>query len=333
MRPLTNRRPKPLVPVLDRPLIEHIIEGACDVGVTELLVIIGYRGDMLRQVLGGGERFGLRLDYAVQEQQLGTGDAVLLAEEFLRGEPFFLSWGDIIVSRSNYARIGHVWREERPDLVLSLNWVKDPWEGAAVYLDGTRVVRIVEKPPRGSSRTNYNNAGIFILPSQILEAAKEVPLSARGERELPDAIQLMLSRGAFVRGVPIEGCWSDVARPAEVIRLNTTLLESPDYPTHSIVAPSAQCARDVTTCLPYLLGAEVRIGPGVRLGPSAFILAHAQIGAGSLVSHSLILQGARVGEGTELVWTVVEEGAVVPPGTRTLGTSDDPVIIGASEEG
>ena len=89
MRPLTYRRPKPLVPVLDRPMIEHIIVGAADAGVTELLVVVGYRAEMIREALGTGERFGLRMQKAVQEKPAGTGDAVLVAEEFIAGEPFF----------------------------------------------------------------------------------------------------------------------------------------------------------------------------------------------------------------------------------------------------
>jgi len=332
MRPLTHRRPKPLVPVLDRPMVEHIIVGAADAGVTELLIVIGYRGEMVQEVIGHGERFGLRIEYAVQEKPAGTGDATLMAEAFIGGEPFFLSWGDIIVSRRNYARIGRIWRDENPDLLLSLNWVEDPWEGAAVYVEENRVVRIIEKPPKGASTTNYNNAGIFVLPGEVLQAAKETDLSARGERELPDAIQLMLSRGAFVRGAPIEGCWSDVARPAEVIRLNGALLAEPEYPRHAIEAPSAACGADTSCHPPHILGEGVRIGSGSTIGPSAFVLRGAHVGAQCSLTHTLVLPNATVGDGCELEWTVVEEGADVPPGTRAVGTPDAPEFLGAEPE-
>jgi len=313
-------------------MIEHIIVGAADAGVTELLIVIGYRGEMVREALGTGERFGLRIEYAVQEKPAGTGDATLMAEEFIAGEPFFLSWGDIIVSRRNYARIGRVWREEKPDLLLSLNWVEDPWEGAAVYVEGNRVVRIIEKPPKGTSTTNYNNAGIFVLPSEILEATKEISLSARGERELPDAIQLMLSRGFFVRGVPIEGCWSDVARPAEVIRLNGALLAEPEYPEHSIEAPSADCRAGASRVAPYILGQQVSVGEGCVIGPSAFALDGARIGARCSVKHSLLFPNAAIGDACELEWAVVEEGAQVPPGTRAIGTPEAPQFLGVGAE-
>jgi NDP-sugar pyrophosphorylase family protein len=167
MRPLTCRRPKPLVPVLDRPMIEHIVLGAVDVGVTELLIVVGYRGEMVEATLGHGERFGIPIRYEAQETQAGTGDAALIAEEFAGGEPFFLSWGDIVVSRRNYARLRQAWEEALPDLLLTVNEVPDPYEGAAVYVEDGRVTRIIEKPPKGTSTTNYNNSGIFILPPEI----------------------------------------------------------------------------------------------------------------------------------------------------------------------
>ena len=208
MRPLTYRRPKPLVPVLDRPMIEHIIDGAADAGVTELLVIIGYRADMIKETLGDGERFGLRIEYELQEKPAGTGDATLLAEDFIAGEPFFLSWGDIIVSRRNYARIGEIWRDEKPEMLLTLNVVDDPYEGAAVYVEDNRVVKIIEKPPKGTSTTNYNNAGIFIMPPEILPATKETGLSERGERAHPwrPDRRVLVRRRAAGGGHPEQQC-------------------------------------------------------------------------------------------------------------------------------
>ncbi|HJN18675.1 MAG TPA: sugar phosphate nucleotidyltransferase [Armatimonadota bacterium] len=331
MRPLTYRRPKPLVPVLDRPMIEHIIDGAADAGVTELLVIIGYRADMIKETLGDGERFGLRIEYELQEKPAGTGDATLLAEDFIAGEPFFLSWGDIIVSRRNYARIGEIWRDEKPEMLLTLNVVDDPYEGAAVYVEDNRVVKIIEKPPKGTSTTNYNNAGIFIMPPEILPATKETGLSERGERELPEAIQLLLTRGARIRGVPIEGCWSDVARPAEVIQNNNALLTEGEIDGGAIHAATAITSEGVATHAPYILADGAAAEEGVIIGPGAHVLQGAKVGAGARIEHSLILAGATVGEGSVLEWAVVEEGHAVPEGTFAVGTPDNPAYLGCDE--
>ena len=135
---------KVLHPLLDRPMLEHIVVGAIDAGVSELMIIVGYRGEMIRETLGTGERFGVPIHYTVQEKQAGTGDAAFLAQEFIAGEPFFLSWGDIVVSRRNYARLREAWDRERPELLLTVNVVPDPYEGAAVYVENGRVGQIIE---------------------------------------------------------------------------------------------------------------------------------------------------------------------------------------------
>ena len=332
MRPLTYRRPKPLVPVLDRPMIEHIVAGAADAGVTELLVVVGYRADMIQEALGDGSRFGLQIFYELQEKPAGTGDATLLAEGFVEGQAFFLSWGDIIISPVNYANVGRVWRENEQDLLLTLNYVEDPYEGAAVYVEEGRVTKIIEKPPKGTSTTNYNNAGVFVMPAEILEATKEIEVSARGERELPDAIQLVLSRGAFVRGVPIEGCWSDVARPAEVIRHNGALLGDREYTDGAIQAESACIGDGAELTAPYIVAEGASVGNGCRVGPGAYALEGAVLGEGCSVSNSLLLARAGLGEGCRLEWAVVEEDHAVPAGTQAIGTAEEPVFLGSDEE-
>lgn len=327
MRPLTLRRPKPLVPVLDRPMIEHIVLGAIDAGVDDLLIVVGYRGHMVRDVLADGDRFGIAIRYELQETPAGTGDAALLAEDFVGGEPFFLSWGDIIVSRRNYARLRRVWEGEHPDLLLTVNEVPDPYEGAAVYVEEGRVVRIIEKPPRGTSTTNYNNAGIFILPPEVLRITRTVPVSDRGERELPDAIQALLASGAHVRALPIEGCWSDVARPAQVLRLNSALLEEAEYPGNAIKAPGATLSPGAVAEPPHVVGANARVGEGSHLGPSAYVLQGVEVGDRCRLTNCLVLPGATVGNGCKLDWVVVEEGVTVPSGTRLAGTAHQPAFL------
>lgn len=332
MRPLTNRRPKPLVPILDRPMIEHIVLGAVDAGVTDLLIVVGYRGEMVREALGAGDRFGISIRYIVQERPTGTGDATLLAAAFIEREPFFLSWGDIIVSPRNYRNLRQAWEEQRPDLLLTVNWVPDPHEGAAVYVEDGRVVRIIEKPPQGASTTHYNNAGIFMLPPQTMEVAGTVPLSQRGEHELPDAIQKLLADGAVVGALPIEGCWSDVARPAEVVRLNGALLQDADRPDPAIRSPQATAAPGATFTPPYILGSGASVNQDAQIGPGAYILAGAVIGPGCRLANCLVMSGARLGKSCVLEWAVVEEGVDLPPDTRLTGSPESPACAAPDED-
>ena len=108
MRPLTLRRPKPLVPVAGRPLIENIIGGLAAGGFTEIGLVVGYMQDLIRERLGDGRRLGARIEYIVQEEPAGTGAATLLAEEFVDGQRFFLGWGDIMVPPKSYREIAEI---------------------------------------------------------------------------------------------------------------------------------------------------------------------------------------------------------------------------------
>jgi len=326
MLPLSLRHPKPLIPFLDRPMIEHIISGAAGAGVEELAIVVGHRGQDIVDHLGA-ECAGVRLRYVWQEEARGTGDALLLAEDFVRDEPFFLSWGDIMVPPHNYGRLADLWRARTPTVALTVNWVEDPFEGAAVYLEGDRVVRIVEKPRPGTSQTPYNNAGVFIMAPTLLKALRRTPVSARGELEVPDAIQLLLQQGADVRGLPIEGYWSDVARPATVLALNTEALRYL-YPEGEVVCGGeAHVARDAVLHRPCLVADGARVASGATVGPGACVLRGASVGAGARVANSLLMQGATVGERATVAWAIVEEGEAVEGGAEVTGSSTDPAIV------
>jgi dTDP-glucose pyrophosphorylase len=214
MGPLTMACPKPLLQVAGRPLIEHIIRGFVDAGIHDLIVVTGYLGEQLETVLGNGAALGVRVEYRRQAKAEGTARALLLARDQLAPSPFALSWGDILVQPQFYRQLIARFRSRPCDALLALNEVDDPWQGAAVYVDGSgRVTRIVEKPPPRSSSTQWNNAGVFVFDPIVLEYAARLPPSARGEYELPQALAAMVADGRSVLGLPISGYWSDVGTP------------------------------------------------------------------------------------------------------------------------
>ena len=325
MLPLTQRRPKPLVPVLDRPMIEHIICGARDAGFDHLCLVVGYLGDMIRDCLGDGSRLGVKLEYIWQEVAGGTGAATLLAENFIAGEPFFLSWGDIVVGPQTYQNVARAWHEEHPDAILSLNYVEDPWEGAAVYVEDGFITHIVEKPPRGTATTHYNNAGIFIFGPELMEILKETPDSQRGEKEVPDAIQTLLSRGARIRGLEVEGYWSDVARPATVLQLNGTMIESAD-PTHLMIDPSAVVSPQAHLTGPLYIGPGCQIG-AAEIGPEVALMSGTAVADGACVKHCMTFGGNHIGADCELDCAVLEEGVSLPAQTGVQGSAAAPAVI------
>lgn len=209
---LTRDIPKPLLEVGGRPIIFRIIEGLAEAGVRDVTVITGHLAEALEVALGNGSRWGVTLRCIRQERLDGTARALALARPFLRDSPFFVGWGDIVVETSNYARILEAGASA--GAAIAVNEVDDPWAGAAVYVDGAmRVLQMVEKPPRGSSTTSWNNAGLAVLPPAIWDEIGRLEPSARGEYELPQAVAAFVAAGHPVVAVPIEGPWFDIGTP------------------------------------------------------------------------------------------------------------------------
>jgi dTDP-glucose pyrophosphorylase len=211
---LTRDTPKPLLDVGGTPMLRRVLEGLSSAGVTDTAVITGYRGDLVERSVRGWE-LAIRVEFRRQTQLDGTARAVALARDLLGDAPFCFAWADILIDPDNYAAV--VSAAAGSDGALAVNEVEDPWAGAAVEVDAAGfVTRIVEKPPRGTSTTRWNNAGLGVLPATVWRHIDELSLSARGEYELPRAVAALVSAGARLRSVPVVGAWADVGTPDDL---------------------------------------------------------------------------------------------------------------------
>jgi dTDP-glucose pyrophosphorylase len=210
MQERTAELPKPMIGLAGRPLVAHIVENLRLAGLTDLLMVTGYRAEQVEAHFAGERGIAFR-----RQQPLdGTARAALLAREFAASEPFLLTYGDILVGPEAYA--GIIERLEGAQAVVAVKYVDDPYQGAAVYVEGERVTRIMEKPAKGASATHWNSAGFYCFQPSIFEYLARVPLSPRGEYELTDAIRLLLDAGAPVGHYAIRGWWRDVGRPEDL---------------------------------------------------------------------------------------------------------------------
>jgi len=217
MKQLTVSRPKPMIDICGKPMLEHIVLALRDSGIRELLLITGYLADRVEAHFGDGQRLGVRVSYLRQKIQNGTGSAFHLAKAFVGAESFFAGYGDIITSLVNYPRLIQDFQQRHCDGLLSLNWVEDPYRGAAVYLDSNGTVTdIIEKPPQGSSRSHWNNAGLMVFSPKLFDYTARLQPSPRGEYEVTDAIRAMIRDRCSIFGFRLEGFWSDVGRPEDL---------------------------------------------------------------------------------------------------------------------
>ena len=214
MKDLTADRPKPMLPVRGRPMLAHIVEAAEEAGLQEILLVVGYKAELVREYFEIHQTIRARLSYATQEIPDGTGSAALLGKDFAAGDHVLLTFGDILAQSATYRAIFDL--ADSADAVLAVKEVDDPHCGAAVYVEGDRITRIVEKPPQGTSATRFVNAGIYCFGPEVFAELESIPLSPRGEYELTDAIHQMLAGGAILGWHKIEGFWRDIGQPEDL---------------------------------------------------------------------------------------------------------------------
>lgn len=189
MEPYTNEHQKVMIPIFGKPILEYLILSIKKAGIKDFILVVGYRKEQIINYFNHGKSLGIHIEYVNQEDLNGTGGALLLCEPLINEMNFFLTWGDTLVAPDIYAKVIRIHKDDNEDFILVANTVDDPYRGAAIYLNGEYCIDIIEKPPRGVSTTNLNNAGIFILKKDIFKVLKTQELSIRGEIEAPETIR------------------------------------------------------------------------------------------------------------------------------------------------
>ena len=219
MRELTADLPKPMIKVRGKPILLHIVEGLQTAGIKNFLIIVGYHGDTVRNYFGDGTCFGLRINYATQVVQDGTGRVVDLAREFVGESSFVLSYGDILVAPQNYQRLVDL--ADDAEAVISVKRGEDVSKGGAVFLnERMELVDLREKVEPSEGSSPWYNAGLYAFRPGIFEFTTKLQPSPRGEYELTDAVRDLAHSGKKVKALEIAGEWADVRDPEILAKLN-----------------------------------------------------------------------------------------------------------------
>jgi dTDP-glucose pyrophosphorylase len=237
MRELTSDLPKPMLKVQGKPILEHIIEGIAASGIQDFCIITGYRAEVVESYFGDGGRWGLKISYARQAVQDGTGKAPELAREFIGSDAFLLTYGDILVKPDTYQRMLARFKEGAFAGLVTVTAGQDVSKGGINFFDEQFCLkRIVEKPSaeqiEGFRRQGWlkpgapvwYNAGIYVFEPVLLNFTARLKKSPRGEYELPDAINAMLEARKRIAGLEIQGRWVDVRDPEVLRQLETGAL-------------------------------------------------------------------------------------------------------------
>jgi len=300
LRPITHTSAKQLVPVANKPVLFYGIEAMAQAGIEEVGIIIAPEtGEEIRTAAGDGSRFGVRITYIVQDEPLGLAHAVLTAEAFLGQSSFVMYLGDNLL-QGGIDDLVNAFVEGGPEALILLTPVADPENYGVAELDGERVVRLVEKPPK--PQTDLALVGVYMFTPAIHSAAKAIDPSARGELEITDAIQHLVDRGLRVEPHIVRGWWKDTGRLDDMLAANRLVLDTIQARLEGELIDSQVDGRVVIEAGAVLERSTVRgpaiIGSGTRL-TDCYIGPYTAIGrdctiTGAEVEHSILLSGAVV---------------------------------------
>jgi len=294
MGPLTETRPKPMLPVGDRPLVAHAADAAVDAGASELVVVVGYMADAVRTFFGEQHR-GVPVTTTEQQSQRGTADAVRAARKHLDG-PFAVLNGDTLQDPAAVAELF----ERGPGLVVAR--VEDATSYGVVSVTEGRVTGIVEKPTEPPSA--LANAGAYVFPAAA-RGWLDVPASERGECELTDVVARAIEDGGFSAVHATR--WLDVGRPWDLLAANKWALGDLEPAVHGEVAA------DATLRGPVVVEAGARVEPGTVVEGPALLRSGARVGPNAHVRGSTLLgEDSRVGHAVEVKESVVMRETKVP---------------------
>ncbi len=343
LRPLTVTRPKPMAPIVGRPVMEHILMLLKQHGIRDVVVTVQYMASAIEDYFGDGSQLGMRISYSREESPLGTAGSVKNAEELLT-EPFLVISGDALTD-FNLADIIKFHRERKAMATLTLAHVANPLEyGVIITRDDGRIEKFLEKPSWSEVFSDTINTGIYVLDPKIFSYFERDKVFDFSQ----DLFPLMLEKGDPIFGYIADGYWCDIGNLASYMQANADLLQGEvklQIPGNDIggriyaeegvdVAPGAQIFG------PVYLGHEAKIREGVIIhgpsviGPYTIVDTRAQIdrsvvlnnsyigeraemrgalagASNSIKSRAVMFEGAVVGD-----HSVVNEGAIIQPGVK-----------------
>ncbi|MFI9171223.1 glucose-1-phosphate thymidylyltransferase [Streptomyces lincolnensis] len=310
LRPITHTSAKQLVPVANKPVLFYGLEAIADAGISEVGIVVGDTADEIREAVGDGSQFGIKVTYIPQEAPLGLAHAVLIAQDFLGDDDFVMYLGDNFIV-GGITGLVEEFRAERPEAQILLTRVPNPTSFGVAELDGSgRVVGLEEKPKQPKS--DLALVGVYLFTPAIHEAVRSIEPSWRGELEITHAIQWLIDDKRDVRSTTISGYWKDTGNVTDMLEVNRSVLETVEPVTEGTVDAGSE-----------IIG-RVRIEAGARVSGSR-IVGPAIIGAGTVVNDAYIGPFTSVSEDcriedSEIEYSIVLRGSSVT-GVRRVEAS------------
>jgi glucose-1-phosphate thymidylyltransferase len=319
LRPLTYTGAKQLVPIANRPILAYVIDNISKVGINEVGIIISPEtGAEVRETMGDGSKWGVKITYIMQDEPKGLAHAVLTAAPFLGEEPFVMYLGDNLIG-CGIEKFVDTFNTSGADAVILLKPVDNPQAFGVAQADSSgRIVCLEEKPK--NPKSNLALVGVYIFSPEIHKAIANIKPSARGELEITDAIQDLITRGAPVHSHVLDTWWLDTGKKDDLLAANTIVLDEWFKRDIRGVVENSQVTGRVTVEEGAVVRNSTLRGP-IVVGSNAvvedsFIGPFTSIGSGtrvskSIVEHCVILSGAELSHVDRLEDSLIGRNAKV----------------------
>jgi len=313
--PLTRTVPKPMVPVVNRPVIEHIIHKLKKNGFDEIWVNTHYLGSVIKEHLGDGSQFGIRIHVAEEHQLWGDAGSVKLAEEFLRGDTFLVIGGDDI-SDIDIAGVVAFHKANKATATIALTEVEDPSQfGIVVTDENGKIQRFLEKPKGDQIFSNLANTGVYVFEPEVFDLIPADTFFGFGHNVFP----ALLEQGRPMFGLASQSYWKDVGNIPVYKQTNRDALSGAvvlDMPAKLTgegiwIGEGARVDPSVTFEAPVMVGGGSTVGAGAHLLANTVIGENCSIEGGAILKETIVWNGATIAAGTHLERCIVGTGAHV----------------------
>ncbi len=304
MRPLTANLPKPLLPVAGKPFLQYTLETLSAAGITEAHILVGWKQDRIKDRLGDGTKFGIKLNYEEQEERLGTAHAVSMFRNAV-DEDFICINGDVIVTKKMLTDLIERYNEKKTNIITVVH-VPNPSAFGVVDMNAEgKVLEISEKPAK--PRSNNANAGVYLFTKEIFDAISRTPKSKRNEYEVTKSLSFLIEEGK-VHACVSSDPWLDIGKPWDLLTANeilmkgmtSTMVQGELDPYVTIKGPVMIGRGTVVRNGAYIIGPAI-IGDDCEIGPNCLIRPYTTIG-----------NKCKVGNAVEVKNSIIMDGSHVP---------------------
>jgi len=324
LRPFTETMPKVMLPIANKPLLEHVLDALKNTGVAEVVLVVGYKKEVIMDYLKDYK--GIKITYVTQDKQLGTAHALLQAKDKIKGS-FIVLAGDNIIDNKSIQKL----TQDKSEYSILIKEHSHPSKYGVIFLEKQNLKELVEKPKEEIGK--FISTGIYKFPKNVFK--KIEALSKQGIHDLSSVVQSLLKEG-MIFSTNIASSWMDIVYPWDLIQVNETMLQNIKASTGGTIEKnvtingSVSIGKDTKIYSGSYIVGPVIIGEGCEIGPNVCIFPSTSIGDNSFIhpaaqiQNSVIMNDTHIGSSSFITNSIVARGSIL--GHNFSSTSGEKTI-------